>query len=170
MQFEVWIAGGSVIVALAAFWLSVRADARSRAAARTPLYLELRTRFLEVYAELPPRYSDPGWEPTSPEEEAAVMRYWHHTFDEWYMTNRLNEKHMRELWIKYYSSAILSGLKHRGLRKVLIKMTSRAEEFGIYWKDFRNKLTSMWKETHPGGSSECPGLECTTAHLQKAFF
>ena len=49
---------------------------------------------------------------------AAVLAYWHHTFDEWYVTNHLNHKHMKELWDEFYAPAILSGMRHEGLRVV----------------------------------------------------
>ena len=153
-----------MIIALIAFIFSLRADARSKATIRMQLYLELKTRFLEVFRGLPAQYADSNWEPADENEELAVKQYWYHAFDEWYITTKLNEKYMKGLWNEYYSSAILGGLKHNGLRKVCGTMF-REDEFGIYSSEFLNELTKMWKKTHPGGSSECKGLECTVSHF-----
>ena len=95
MKPEVTMAAASAAIALAAFFLSWRADRRAAALARTRMFLELRTRFLEVYQRLP-SFDKPASDYT-PKQRAAVLAYWHHTFDEWYITNHLNQKHMKKL-------------------------------------------------------------------------
>jgi hypothetical protein len=50
-------------ISLFAAHLSNRADARSKVAARTQVYLALRQRFFHVHSQLPAAYSDPNWYP-----------------------------------------------------------------------------------------------------------
>ncbi len=145
MNVEVGIAAASAAVALAAFFLSWRADARAAALARTQMFLELRTRFLEVFQQLPP-FDKPASDYT-PEEKAAVLAYWHHTFDEWYVTNRLNHKHMKELWDDFYIPAVLAGMRHPGLREVLFQMIEAEDEFGEYHRSFGDAMRTLW-ESH----------------------
>lgn len=165
MDYAIYIAAVSTIIALIALVFSILADARSNATTRMQLYLELKTRFLEVFGNLPPKFSDANWKPANKNDEIKVKKYWHHSFDEWYITNKLNKRYMKGLWEKYYSSAILAGLKHNGLRKVCVTMLNEKEkEFGHYTREFENELTMMWKKTHRGGSSKCEGLECTGDH------
>jgi len=87
---EAWIAGASLVVAGCAFWLSARADSRGQITTRTQLFLDLRTRFLGVLKDLPPGYRNDKWEASNSAHREAAVRYWHHEFDEWYVTRRLN--------------------------------------------------------------------------------
>src|SRR5215510_5856518 len=134
MNPEVEVAAASAAIALAAFFLSWRADRRAAALARTQMFLELRTKFLEVYKRLPS--FEKSASDYTPEEKAAVLAYWHHTFDEWYVTNRLNHKHMKELWDEFYAPSILAGMRHDGLRVVLFAMIDAEDEFGEYRRSF----------------------------------
>src|ERR1700745_1295631 len=111
MNSEVWIAGASFVVSVGAFLISWRADDRSKVAARAQLFLDLRTQFLKILEDLPPSYADPDWHATDPDRRAAAIRYWHHAFDEWYLTQCLNKRLMSQLWDQYYSSAMLAGLR-----------------------------------------------------------
>ena len=109
MKPELLIALASVVVSIMAFGLSWSADARAKVAARAQLFLTLRTRFLSVIENLPPTFRDPNWDASDKEGRSAAIRYWHHAFDEWFVTNCLDEKLMRNLWDQYYSEAVLSG-------------------------------------------------------------
>ena len=81
---------------------------------------------------------------------AAVLAYWHHTFDEWYVTNHLNHKHMKELWDEFYAPAILSGMRHEGLRVVLFSMIEAEDEFGEYRRSFGDAIKRLWKTRKSG--------------------
>ena len=137
------MAAATAAVALAAFFLSWRADARAATLARTQMFLELRTRFLEVFRQLPP-FDKPASDYT-PEQKAAVLAYWHHTFDEWYVTHRLNRKELKKLWDDFYAPAVLAGMRHPGLREVLFQMIDAADEFGEYRRGFGAAMKSLWE-------------------------
>lgn len=160
MTSEILIAGASLFVAISAFWLSWHADARGEIVVRTQLFLALRTRFLNVLEDLPSQYADPDWQASDSEESASAIRYWHHAFDEWYITTRLNDKIARQLWEQFYSKAVLAGLKHNGLRKVLIEKAKGGVGTTELWTDFLVELNRIWKDHHPGGPEECEGIEC----------
>ena len=160
MKPEVWIAGAALIVSVCAFWLSWRADTRGQVASRTTMFLNLRTRFLDVLEKLPPQYGAPDWDASSPNDRAAAIRYWHHSFDEWYVTTQLNEKLMRQLWTEYYSEAIFHGLKHNGLRRVLVEAIKADEKLAELWKDFLHELDRLWADGHPRDGTKCNGIKC----------
>ena len=160
MDTNGWIAGASLVVAVSAFWLAWQADRRGQTAARSQLFLDLRTRFLEVLEGLPPEYRNPDWEASDPQHRAAAIRYWHHAFDEWYVTKRLNEKLMRQLWDAFYSRAVLAGMRHNGLRKTLIEMLKTQVDLAELWTDFRAELDRLWTEDHPRDGTQCIGIAC----------
>lgn len=162
------IALTSAIVAIAAFILSLRTDARAKVAARTKLFLDLRDRFFEVHKGLPNTYADPDWYPSTLEERTAIIRYWHHAFNEWYVTTCLDDKHMRLLWNKFFSDAVLSGLRHNGLRRVAVEITQPEMELkGAYWKRFRYELDRIWRKHHPEDNCICSGIDCTADHNRR---
>lgn len=153
----------AVLVSVVALLVSLRADARAKTAARTDVYLSLRSRFLEVHAALPASYTDPNWMPTTPDEQSAVTRYWHHAYDEWYITKRLNAELLQDLWAEYYSKAILAGLRHNCLRLWLVAMTRADVELAAFWTDYRKELELQWAKLHPSDGTTCKGLECSHA-------
>src|SRR5262245_52628353 len=164
MPAEAWIAGASFVVSVCAFWLAWRADSRGQVAARSQLFLDLRAQFLKVLEDLRPGFWEPGWEPSDPEHKAAAMRYWHHAFDEWYVTTQLNEKLMRQLWDQFYRKAVLAGLKHDGLRKSFVEMMRTQVDLAKLWDPFRKQLDMIWAESHPDDGTKCPGVACAAAH------
>jgi hypothetical protein len=152
VDIEAGIAAASAAVALAAFFLSWRADVRAATVVRTQIFLELRTRFIDVFQRLP-RFDKPASDYT-PEEKAAVLSYWHHTFDEWYVTNHLNHKHMKKLWDEFYAPAVLAGMRHSGLREVLFQMIDAEDRFGEYRHSFGTSMKKLWnsreaRSNHP---------------------
>lgn len=139
-----------IVVAILALFLSWSADRRAKDAARSRLFLDLRAQLVQVHEGLPSTYRDPTWTPTEIDEKHAVRRYWYHAFNEWFITNRLNRRHMKELWDQYYADAVLAGLEHRGLREFFKEMTEpEAERPGQYWRDFREELERLWRQRHP---------------------
>jgi hypothetical protein len=137
MTPEAWIAAGSLVVSAIAFVTALRADARGQAVTRTQIFLDLRTRFLDVLEGLPPEYRDPSWDASDPAHRAAAVRYWHHAFDEWYVTRRLNAALMKGQWDSFYLPAIRSGLEHPGLKGTLDYMITTQPTLARLWRDFR---------------------------------
>jgi hypothetical protein len=149
VKLEVGIAMASGAIALAAFFLSWRTDQRAKALARTQMFLELRTRFLEVFRRLPP--FDKASSEYTPDERTAVLTYWHHTFDEWYVTNRLSHRYLKELWDDFFTPAVLAGMKHAGMRAVLFDMIDTEGESGEYRRSFGDAMKKLWQSR--GGAS-----------------
>src|SRR5262245_43696849 len=115
------------------------------------MFLELRTRFREIFQRLPP-FDKPSSSYTR-KEKLAVLCYWHQTFDEWYVTNHLSQKHMKELWDEFYVPAVLAGMNHQGLRDVLFSMIEEQEGFGEYRRSFGEAMKKLWESraSHSGG-------------------
>jgi hypothetical protein len=147
-------------ISLFAAYLSNRADARSKVAARTQVYLALRERFFHVHSQLPEAYSDPSWYPELKSDRAAATRYWHHAFDEWYVTTRLDPALLRDLWMQYFKGAISSGLRHKGLRIHLLESIAARGEHDDLWMAYVNEVAIIWAQSHPQSSGACLGLAC----------
>lgn len=160
MEPQTWIAGASLVVSVAAIYLSIRSNHRAQVTTRTQIFLTLRTRFLEVLQTLPDNYADPDWSASTAEDKAAAIRYWHHTFDEWYITNKMNRRLMFDLWRSFYSKAILDGMKHNGLRMTLVSMVQQGPGLPQYFPEFANELRRIWSQGHPEDGSKCLGFEC----------
>lgn len=160
MEPEVWIAGTSLVVSIAALFLSLRSNHRAQITTRAQLFLNLRSRFLEVLQNLPENYADPNWVATTANDRAAAFKYWHHTFDEWYITNKLDRRLMFKLWESFYCNAILEGLRHTGLRKTLISMMQQGQGLPQYFPEFESELQRIWSKSHQDNNSKCSGLEC----------
>jgi len=160
MDPEAWIAGASFVVSVCAFAISWRTELRAQTAARTQMFLDLRKRFQDVLEKLPPRYREPDWLATDPKERAVAIRYWHNAFDEWYVTRRLNDRLMRPLWDGFYSTALVAGLGHTGLRKTLVEMAGKDIPLAELWVDFRRDLDGLWSRRHPQDGSRCTGIAC----------
>ena len=137
MKPEIIISFSSFVVSLLAFMFSRRADARAKQMARGNLFLELRSRFNDIYEGLPQGYRNPDWRAKNESEKHAVRRYWHHCFDEWYLTNCLNKDNMSVLWNDYFSDGITAGAKYDGMWEVLKELSSfKIKQKKNLWKDF----------------------------------
>jgi len=143
MHAQEIIALSSAFVALAAFFVALRADMRARDLALVQMFLSLRSRFLEIYVKLP----DPEKEAASytADDKAAVLAYWHHTFDEWYVTTKLSNRLMNQLWSGFYAPAIRSGMGHDAYRAVLFESLDDRKEFGEYGPDYREAMKKLWE-------------------------
>lgn len=127
----------SAVTALFAVVIAVRAEKRSRAVAAAQIYLELRSRFLEIYTKM----GDLGRPSENDEERAARYAYWHHCFDEWYISTRLAPQEFRSLWKSFYRSVQQSGLSHKELEQSLGELQrERTMGFGMYAQDFVTEL------------------------------
>ena len=161
---ENWITIGTLLISISALVLSFLAHRRARRAARDELFLKLRERFSSVYKDLPPKFIIRKGTEYEESDEHAIYRYWHHSFDEWYSTNKLYQKHMADLWCNYFGHAVLTGLKHTDIRKIFDKMTIDRLELGDYWTEFRIVVEKMWKDSHVGPGKDCVGLSCDGDH------
>lgn len=159
---EHWSNFIAIGISLAALIFSFLRYERERITAKGQLYLSLRSRFETLLEDLPPEYRNQNWDAADPDGEAIAIRYWHQCFDEWYITNRLfgKDKIMYELWTDFYAKAILAGLNHNGLRKVLIKMINANDPLITLMKDFVDDVLVIWKNSHPDGPNNCPGWTC----------
>ena len=52
---------------------------------------------------------------------------------------------MKELWDEFYAPAILSGMRHAGLREVLFHMINAEDEFGEYRRRFGDAMKKLWE-------------------------
>ncbi len=137
MSPEVLVALASLSVSAVALSLSGFAYSRASDMSRSNLFLALRSKFNEIYAGLPQGYRNPEWRAKNEEEKQAVRKYWHHCFDEWYLTTRLNKKYMHKLWNDYLADGVTAGTRYDGLWEVLNEMSNFEHlEKKKLWKEF----------------------------------
>jgi hypothetical protein len=108
------------MAALVAVYMAVRAEGRSRKVGAAQLYLELRSRMISLYTQL----GDMDSTTATDAERKARAAYWHHCYDEWYLSTRLAPEEFGALWEDFYKQASRSGLRHAGLRSALEELTS----------------------------------------------
>ena len=154
------VAIAALPISIFAAIMSIRADRRARIAALTQTYLTLRTRFIGVHEKLPSSYSSPTWRVRDKNEDAAVSRYWHHAFDEWYLTNRLDQPLLSKLWDDFFKDAVVSGLRHNGLRVAFNELVRTKREHDKLWRQFSDVLDQAYRQTHPENAGKCKGLHC----------
>lgn len=139
-----WLASASA--AWVGFVVAVLSYFRARHEGKAKLYLDLRSRYLEIRRHVPDLYfnvtgdineSDANW--------VFIEQYWYQAFDEWFTTNKLNNGKYKDLWNTYFSPAIQSTLKYRPMRKVVWRMTKGHVSFGIYGEEFRAILDELWR-------------------------
>jgi hypothetical protein len=136
----------STLVATVAVVIAIRTDRRSREVLKVQTYLSLRSRFLDLYTELG-RLQDQG--PDDVGLRLARAAYWHHSWDEWYISKRLSPHEFGDLYDKFFSIAVLSGLNHPALRASLDDLTQNPTAgFGAYAKDFLDDLHRLDAAQH----------------------
>lgn len=143
MDAQQIIALSSAAIALAAFFLAWRADARAKELALVQMFLALRSRFLEIYLKLPPPAKEAA--AYTADDKAAVLAYWHHTFDEWYITTKLSHRFLKRLWEGFYAPAVLSGMRHDGFRQVLFEIIEDSEDASEYQAGFGRAMKRLWE-------------------------
>jgi hypothetical protein len=123
-SWEVVVAGASgalsALAALIAVYMAVRAEGRTRKVAAAQLYLELRSRLIGLYTQL----GDMDSVAVSDAERKARAAFWHHCYDEWYLSTRFAPEEFGSLWMDFYKDASRSALGHAGLRSALEELTS----------------------------------------------
>lgn len=136
----------SAAVAIASAIVAVRAREDANDAAVIQVFLELRRDYNIIQKELPTSYRKKGWVPEENTGEwTALEAYWTQSYNEWLVTNRLLDGKYNHLWETYYSSAILSSLRHDSMRAVFCHMATRYFVLE-YSKDFRNDLEILYLE------------------------
>ena len=117
-----WVTVGLTVLAVAvSVWanrIATRALAESKSAqahtavsARAQVYFALRSRHWEISKSLPPGFRDVEGQPydfdKQREQYGLVVGYWYHAFDEWYMTRKLDQELLGELWAVSYTHLTL---------------------------------------------------------------
>ena len=105
LKISDWIA---VIFSAAALILSLIAFLRSQVAARAMVFLELRKQFLDIKANLPNWYAKEDmdkWPPYDYDSDdwRPLETYWQHTFNEWFITQKLDSLVLNRLWRLFYT-------------------------------------------------------------------
>ncbi|MCD5341551.1 hypothetical protein LR392_04825 [Arthrobacter sp. AK04] len=147
-DLSTWAAWAQVLTGIAAtvvagFALRVatESDKRSREALKVQTYLQLRSRFIEIYRELGGLEEE---ETNEVELQLARAAYWHHAWDEWYVTNSLAPREFSDLWTGFFAGAVKSGYCQPGLKASLEKLASKPDEgFGFYATDLIAAVRSM---------------------------
>ncbi len=149
---------------IAATLVALLADKRARVAARAQTFLALRSRFIEVHQQLPAHFLDPAWSPGNDDEKAAISRYWHHAFDEWYITTHLDRRLLGSLWADFFLGATLAALRHHALRRFFADMNRSRNEHDTHWRNYAKAIEQAWRSTHRDKSTVCAGLDCMQSH------
>lgn len=146
-----WVDAATVITAIAstltavvALIVAISSDRRSREALKVQTYLQLRAGFLEIYRQL--------GELDAAESEGIDVKltreaYWHHAWDEFYVTKRLAPLEFLSLWDDFFRLAIKSGLGHTALMRALDDLADKKEVgFGAYAQDLVAEVKAMEQE------------------------
>jgi hypothetical protein len=130
------------------------------------VFLELRKQFLDIKANLPNWYAKEDmdkWPPYDYDSDdwRPLETYWQHTFNEWFITQKLDSLVLNRLWRLFYRDAIKAALEFRPLRFMATRLTHSQSEFGIYCRVFREELDELWRKSRPGERRNiCDGFEC----------
>ncbi len=151
-EASVITAVASTLVALAALWLALRSDRRSRQALKVQTYLQLRTRFLELYPQLGDLDS------ADAETLPARKAYWHHVWDEYYVANKLAPDEFRPLWDEFFRTAMLTGLAHPSIRNALdLLVLDRSAGFAAYAQDLVDEVRRAQDTSGTDPATPSPG-------------
>jgi hypothetical protein len=131
-------AGLSSVIAFIAILLAVGNERRSREVAKAQIYLALRDRFIGIYERLGDLDSDTTSDIST---RLARQAYWHHCFDEWFISNELARREMGDMWDGFYKSAIKAGYDHAALRSTLDELIKdESKGFAEYAQRFISAL------------------------------
>jgi hypothetical protein len=115
-KHELSIAVLSAVAALGAVVLAGIQISDARSASEAQVYLAMRDRYFQVWNALPTDYDSIeitrthiAW--------PAFKRYWYVSFDEWYVTQRLDA--FDDLWESYYQQAFVLALTKPSMRTAL---------------------------------------------------
>lgn len=115
---------------------------------RTQIFMELRKSYLEVLSRLDARYHDEDWDPRNEEQkyQNPLKDYWYQTFNEWYVTNILNEGKYKSLWTDFYAKAVIGGLRNKPIRIIGCDLFNGASTFSGYKQQFKTEIKRIYHE------------------------
>jgi hypothetical protein len=127
----------AVIIAILAEWRSREAEKRGAELLTAEIYVTLRTGFIDIFEKL----GDLGQGSASTlQERLAREAYWHHAYDEWFISRRLAPHALPELW-DVFRDKVRSGGAHPALAQSLSELMKDPEAgFGAYAGDFIEEL------------------------------
>lgn len=138
------ISGGlSALTAFIAVVIAIRSERRSREVLKAQMYLSLREGFMNIFREL--------GDLTGRSEEDVHLRmarqaYWHHAFDEWYIS-QLAPRELGDMWDSFFRRAVQSGYAHAPLKKTLDELAEdKSSGFGAYAQGFISDLIGQPRE------------------------
>ena len=152
--------------------ISTVAYFRSQVTARAQTYKELRNEFSEIKEKLPDWYRDNDISKYLPyDSDSSVWRpievYWQHSFDEWFITQKVDKQVLGRLWSLYYQDTIRKALEIKSLRLSISQITHLKSEFGPYNDEFREVLNTIWRKNSPERKNICDGFECSYPHPER---
>ena len=112
-EVQLWqlaIQACTALVIAATVWQAARAAFLNRFNVQATAFLQLRDAFARLRPQLPLGFGS-GFEefPDTYDELYAMERYWHQSFDEWFLTQRVHPFTLGRLWKVYYRDAILKS-------------------------------------------------------------
>lgn len=122
----------SMVTAVIALRVAIGTSRRSREALKVQTYLQLRSEFIDIYRELGQLDAT---KPASDTEQAR-QAYWHHVWDEWYITKKLAPAEFSPLWNEFFAKAVDSGYRQGPLKATFEELASKEDSgFGAYAKE-----------------------------------
>lgn len=123
---EVIVSLSSVAVAATALGLSMWTVQLSRRRSGRQQFLDLQSKFLDVFEDLPSGYQVRPWKWWSPKERKTARRYWFVAQSEWLATKN--------------AKAQASGCAHPGLRGALEELLNIDSVLKELWKPYIDDL------------------------------
>lgn len=164
--------GITIIFSTLALSLSMLSFIRSQVAARAQTFKELRSEFARIKEKLPSWYAGEDFSENNPydfdsSEWRPIEVYWQHSFDEWFITQKVDKQALGRLWSLYYEDTIGKALEIKALRLSISQITHLKSEFGPYNDEYREVLNSIWRKNSPERRNICDGFECSFPHPER---
>lgn len=117
---------------------------------KTQIFMELRKSYLEVLSRIDHRYINHDWDPRSesPDIIIPLRDYWYQTFNEWYVTNKLNNTKYVDLWNNFYERAVAGGLKNRPLRIIGCELFNGGSSFSGFKNEFKREIKRIYEKEY----------------------
>ncbi len=137
----------SLAGALSSFWFSYQSMRNAASVNKVNVILSLREEFNKISEKIDYRYKSEKWnkaEILPPEQNKAIHDYWFFTFNEWYITNKLNDSQLKELWDDYYSTVIFETMKKPAYRDVLCEIIGNSFSRNKLQAEYGNVLDNIY--------------------------
>lgn len=114
-------------------------------------YLHLREQFYDTIKNIKSEYKTGKLKsvPADSPDWNAIARYWYFTFDEWYVTEHLNDSDLKELWSNYYEKVIVEAGKIPAYRQVACTLINNQFQKNKLQQEYAEVLKRMLKEGNP---------------------